>query len=719
MTTQPSHAVGVDLGTTYTCAAVADRGGVRVVQLTGTSQTVPSIVSITDDGVIAGEAAERRLVSHPSDTAREFKRRFGDPSPMVLAGATYTTEQITSFLLREVLDRVEQAEGSAPTVVGLSHPASWGPFRLDLLRSVATEAGVTQVELIPEPVAAAYANRDRVEEGSLIAVYDLGGGTFDAAVVKCDSDWSVVGVPEGVERLGGIDFDQAIMAHVDTVLDGQVFMLDTSDPDARSALMQLRAECQKAKEHLSQDTDVEIPVSLPNLRTSVRLTRGEFESMVRPRLSDSLSVLDRVVTSAGVTWDDISNVLLVGGSSNIPAVGQLVAEHTGRPLMSATNPHLAIAIGTAAISRQRSILAPVTDALAAPVAAAPTPASAPVTPAKKHFPIGAAIGGLVAAAVIAVGAVVVLGGGDDDATPGPSTTEPGNAQDVTATQPQTTQPEPDDSATTETPTTEPAAGGTALEPSNITICGDGAGVTDISAATDGILVATGGSVILVEASAVSSCSIDLSTAGPARAMETVTDARWISSNEQGATATSESSGQIINRETGNSIECVGLTGPTAMTGFDRTFVIDGPGVVALVATNEGCTPETILTPDVFTARSIASDDRTLVVTGTEAVTGERQIRLFTRGEQVIGGSSTAIGSADAVSKCGTTWCVVDLENQRLVIVDGAGTAQTERQLGSGLAAEVTGVNGITGLGQDVLAVLQLADGSTPMVRITR
>ncbi len=418
MSSRADYALGVDLGTTYTCAAVAGDGAARVAQLTGTSQTIPSVVSKTDTGFLAGEAAERRLTSHPAETAREFKRRFGDPAPIVLGGATYGADALTAELLREVIARVETLEGAGPAAVALAHPASWGPFRLDLLRKAAAQAGVADVLLVPEPVAAAVANSDRVEDGSLVAVYDLGGGTFDAAVVRCAGDWSVVGTPEGVERLGGIDFDQAILAHVDQALDGQVYALDSSDPESRSALMQLRSECQSAKEHLSQDTDVDIPVSLPNVRTSVRLTRAEFESMVRPRLADSLSVLDRVVASADATWSDISVVLLVGGSSNIPAVGQLVAEHTGRPVVSATNPHLAIALGTATIA-QRAVIRPAPAVDAAPVAASTSTRSMPATqPAttgapKRGTPIGLIVAGIVAV-IAAVGAFVVFGGGGSD-----------------------------------------------------------------------------------------------------------------------------------------------------------------------------------------------------------------------------------------------------------------------------------------------------------------
>ena len=373
-------AVGVDLGTTYTGAAVSDGAGrpARIVQLSGTSQTIPSVVSITDDGVVAGDAAERRLISHPSTTAREFKRRLGDVTPIVLGSDPYPAEVLSGHLLREVLDRVEQQEGRRPEIVGLAHPASWGPFRLDLLRDAARHAGVDEVVLVPEPVAAAMANRDRVEAGSLVAVYDLGGGTFDAAVVRVGEaadDVTVVGTPEGVERLGGIDFDQAVMAHVDATTGGQVFGQDRSDPEMRGTLMRLRTECQAAKEHLSEDTDVDIPVALPGLQTTVRMTRAEFEAAVRPRLADSLAVFDRVAASAGAGWDDISAVLLVGGSSNIPVVAQLVAEHTGRPVITATNPHLAIAAGTATVAAQRSPAASPTPPVAvAPASPTPPPA---------------------------------------------------------------------------------------------------------------------------------------------------------------------------------------------------------------------------------------------------------------------------------------------------------------------------------------------------------
>ncbi len=313
------YGLGVDLGTSSTVAAVRRPGAeeARLVQLGSSSYSIPSVVAIGADGtLLAGEAAERRAATNPTSAVREFKRRFGDPAPIVVEGQVFTPDALMAAQLADVLERVERSEGTRPARLVLTHPAAWGPFRLEAMRSMAGASGVADAVLVPEPVAAAVANRDRLADGAMVAVYDLGGGTFDAAVVRCsgaEDTWSVVGTPEGVERLGGADIDQAVLGHVDAVLGGQVFTADAAAPDTRSALLRLRAACKDAKEQLSEDTDVEIPVELPGVQTRVRLTRTELETMIRPRLADSLAVLDRVVSSAGAPWDDIDAVLLGGG----------------------------------------------------------------------------------------------------------------------------------------------------------------------------------------------------------------------------------------------------------------------------------------------------------------------------------------------------------------------------------------------------------------------
>lgn len=343
------YVLGVDLGTTYSSAAIATADKAERFPLGNRTPTIPSVVTLRADGeVLVGEAAERRALTEPTRTAREFKRRLGDPTPLILGGTPYGAEALSAHLLRWIVDKVVEQQGDEPDAIVLSHPANWGPYKLDLLSETVRLADVGAVSFITEPEAAAvhYARRERIEPGQMVAVYDFGGGTFDAAVLRrTDDGFELVGTPEGMERIGGIDFDQAIFAHVDRSLGGAVSELAPDDTTAMAAVQRLRDECQIAKETLSQDSDVDIPVLLPTTQTEVRLTRSEFESMIRPRITETIAALERAVRSAGVTTDDIAKILLVGGSSRIPLVGQMVREATGRPIALDAHPKFAIAIG--------------------------------------------------------------------------------------------------------------------------------------------------------------------------------------------------------------------------------------------------------------------------------------------------------------------------------------------------------------------------------------
>ena len=187
-----------------------------------------------------------------------------------------------------------------------------------------------------------------MEPGSTIAVYDFGGGTFDAAVVHKDPHgFSLLGRPEGVERLGGIDLDELVFEHVVEGLPEAFDGLDESDPAVLSAVAAVRRECTEAKEALSADTEVSIPVLTPVGQGSVRLHRSEFEAMIRPPVEDTVSALRRAIASAGVSADQLTAVLLVGGSSRIPLVAQMVSEQLGRPVAVDADPKNAIAKGAA------------------------------------------------------------------------------------------------------------------------------------------------------------------------------------------------------------------------------------------------------------------------------------------------------------------------------------------------------------------------------------
>jgi actin-like ATPase involved in cell morphogenesis len=345
------YALGVDLGTTYTAAATWRDGRTEVATLGSRSAAVPSVVLMRDAGtVLTGEAADRRAASEPDRVAREFKRRIGDTTPIFLGGSPYSAEMLMSELLQWAVGEVEAREGGPPDRVAVSHPANWGEYKRDLLDNAIRQANLGNAIMLTEPEAAAihYASTERVDTGDTVAVYDLGGGTFDAAVLrKTDGGWETLGTPEGIERLGGIDFDAAVFAHVQRSLGGALEELDEDDPNAMAAVGRLREECSEAKEALSSDTDASIPVLLPNVQTQVRLTRGEFEDMIRPQVSMTIDALRRALTSAGVTADAVKVVLLVGGSSRIPLVAQMVTAELGRPVNVDVHPKHAIALGAA------------------------------------------------------------------------------------------------------------------------------------------------------------------------------------------------------------------------------------------------------------------------------------------------------------------------------------------------------------------------------------
>jgi actin-like ATPase involved in cell morphogenesis len=369
-----AYQLGVDLGTTYTAAAVARDGGrIEVVTLGSRAASIPSVLFLKSDGtLLVGDPANRRGLSEPDRVVREFKRRFGDPTPILVGGTPISADTLMAKLLRWVVDTVAEQEGGLPSAVAVSHPANWGPYKLDLLAQALRQADLPDPTTCTEPAAAAmaYASNERVETGDVIAVYDLGGGTFDTAVLRKQADdFEVLGRPEGLERLGGIDFDEAVFGHVATTCADVLEQMNPDDPGDRAAVARLREECVEAKEALSDDTDVTIPILL-TYRREIRLTRSEFETMIRPALEPTIAALKRTIASAALGPADIKAIVLVGGSSRIPLVGQLIAADVGCPVSVDVHPKHAVAIGAAITARRH----------AAPTGEAPPPPPPPVAP---------------------------------------------------------------------------------------------------------------------------------------------------------------------------------------------------------------------------------------------------------------------------------------------------------------------------------------------------
>ncbi len=386
------YALGVDVGTSFTAAAVwrsddHQQNKAEVVTLGSRMPSVPSVLFLGADGsVVVGEAAERRALTDPDRVIREFKRRIGDDTPLLVGGQPYAAHDLAAMMVRWVVDRVTEREGAAPDRIAITHPAGWGPYKKELLSGALGAVGLDALIFLAEPEAAAvsYAAQERVEAGTTIAVYDLGGGTFDAAVVHKTGagSFALLGSADGLEQLGGADFDEAVFTHVqaDTT---QWDALDVEDPSVLSGLARLRRECIEAKEALSSDTEVSIPVLLPGVSAHVRLVRSEFEEMIRPALEDTVDSLSRAIRSADLSSGDLGAVLLVGGSSRMPLVAQLVSAALGCPVVVDADPKATIALGAALSIAPQAQPAPTTTVA---VATPPVDPGSESPTSREHLP---------------------------------------------------------------------------------------------------------------------------------------------------------------------------------------------------------------------------------------------------------------------------------------------------------------------------------------------
>lgn len=413
-----SYRLGVDLGTTYTAAARLDRDAAdgsgrepALVALGTRALQIPSVLFRTDDGeFLVGEPAERRGLIEPARLVREFKRRIGDPVPMLVGGAPYSPQSLTARLLRWVVDTTTERLGEPPAELVVTHPANWGPYKLELLEQVVSLAGVGPATLCAEPVAAAaqYAAQNRVAIGDRVAVYDLGGGTFDICVLeKTATGFAVLGTADGVEHLGGVDFDEAIFHLVLDQLPRESLGADLGDPALTSGLARLRRECVEAKEALSGDVEAVVPVALPGVNTSVRVTRSELESLIRPALRETVAATERCIHSAGLEPTDLRSILLVGGSSRIPLVSELLQQAFEVPSTLDTHPKHDVALGAVRTSEDTS------GSRAARTAARTGPAGASRWRRRPALVAGATA--LVAASVVT--AVMVQAGPTPSAAP--------------------------------------------------------------------------------------------------------------------------------------------------------------------------------------------------------------------------------------------------------------------------------------------------------------
>lgn len=346
--------LSVDLGTSNTVAVLSAHGmPPRVVEVDG-SATMPSAVFAAEDGTLmVGRDAERRARLDPTRFEPNPKRRVDEQTLLLGQDVVPVNEALAAVLRRVLEETTRQLGGEQPDDLRLTHPAEWGPLRRNVLLAAARLSGFRgPIHLVPEPVAAAahfasFPGRT-LAPGQSLAVYDLGAGTFDVAVVGATQNGFTVLAEDGLPDLGGLDVDQALMVHVGREVshrDPQQWQRllrpeSTADRRTRRALQE---DVKAAKEALSRHPQTEVP--MPEPFTDVLVTRGELEALVRPAMLRSVELLSRTVAAAGLTPDRLIGIYLVGGSSRLPLVGSMISEKLGVVPSSLDQPETAVALG--------------------------------------------------------------------------------------------------------------------------------------------------------------------------------------------------------------------------------------------------------------------------------------------------------------------------------------------------------------------------------------
>jgi len=404
------NVLSVDLGTSNTVAVLSAHGRPpRVVDVDGSSMMPSAVFAAEDGNLVVGRDAERRARLDPARFEPNPKRRV-DEGTLLLGDQVVPVTDALAGVLRRVADETSrQLGGKKADEVRLTHPAQWGPVRRNVLLSAARQAGLgSNLVLVPEPVAAAahFASfpGQTLVPGQALAVYDLGAGTFDVAIVGATQNGFVVLAEAGLPDLGGLDVDQALLEHVGR----QVSIRDPSrwqsllrpmSTGDRRAQRALREDVKAAKESLSRHPQTEVP--LPEPFDDVLVTRVELEGLIRPGLLRSVELLAGTIRSTGMTPNRLVGIYLVGGSSRIPLIATLIAEQLRVVPTSLDQPETAVALGahhvpqegitlrTSDISstiedvqRTRQVVAPRTGGFGA---APPPPPSQP-TPAQNPFP---------------------------------------------------------------------------------------------------------------------------------------------------------------------------------------------------------------------------------------------------------------------------------------------------------------------------------------------
>ena len=347
-----SKIIGIDLGTTNSCVAVMEGGEPVVIANAEGNRTTPSVVAFSKDGErMVGQVAKRQAITNPDRTIMSIKRHMGTDYKVNIDGKAYTPQEISAMILQKLKADAEAYLGSPVTEAVITVPAYFNDAQRQATKDAGKIAGLDVKRIINEPTAAAVAyGVDKEKQDQKIMVYDLGGGTFDVSILEIGDGVIEVLSTSGDTHLGGDDFDQAIMDWMVAEFKSQSGIDLSGD---KVAMQRLKEAAEKAKIELSGVTSTAI--NLPYITADatgpkhldLTLSRAKFDQLTANLVERTAGPVRQAMSDAGLTANDISKVLLVGGSSRIPAVQDMVKKLTGKEGFKGINPDECVAIGAA------------------------------------------------------------------------------------------------------------------------------------------------------------------------------------------------------------------------------------------------------------------------------------------------------------------------------------------------------------------------------------
>ena len=346
-----SKIIGIDLGTTNSCVAVMEGGEAVVIANAEGNRTTPSVVAFSKDGErMVGQVAKRQAVTNPDRTVSSIKREMGSDYKVTVDGKKYTPQEISAMILQKLKSDAEAYLGDTVTEAVITVPAYFTDSQRQATKDAGKIAGLDVKRIINEPTAAALAYGVDKETAQKVMVYDLGGGTFDVSILDIDDGVIEVLATAGNNRLGGDDFDKCVMD----------WMVEEFKKDSgidlsgdKVAMQRLKEAAEKAKIELSGVTSSNI--NLPYITADasgpkhldLTLTRAKFDQLTSQLVDATSGPVRQALSDAGLTGNDISKVLMVGGSSRIPAVQDMVKRLTGKEGFKGINPDECVAMGAA------------------------------------------------------------------------------------------------------------------------------------------------------------------------------------------------------------------------------------------------------------------------------------------------------------------------------------------------------------------------------------